>query len=558
MNALILLLIVLAWLLGGYFLYARFLEGKLIKPNNKNTTPANIFKNNIDYKPSKKLFLFGHHFASIAGAGPIIGPILAVSYFGWFFVVLWIAIGSVFIGAVHDYITLMLSVRHKGEGIAKISKERIGKKTFYVFSILLWLTLMLIISVFSVSSAQSLVEVPQLVIPFFGITITAIFLGLAVYKYNQDKIICSIIAFLFVIFFIWLGIQVPISLPFAQATNQTIWVTVLFIYAMVVSLVPVWLVLQPRDYISAIGLFSFLFIGIIAVIIARPDINAPVTIPFSLSQIPLWPILFITVACGAVSGFHALVSSGTSSKQLAKESHGKFIGYGAMLAEALVAILVLIFVTSGLKWSQSLTGNLDFFKDALASGWIVAFGRGFANIVSSAISFIPYSLLIVLGSLIVNTFILTSLDTSTRIGRMISGEALSKKSKLNNKFLLTLVILAPAFILAITNTYGSLWRMFGSSNQLIAGVVLLAISAYLVEHKKPSLYTLVPSFFMIATTLAALFYGLYGYIFKEMNLLLAIISALLIIFAIIVAIETIVKIIELKKAMTREKNKNFL
>ena len=549
MNALILLLIIIAWLIAGYFIYAKFLEGKLIKTNDKNKTPAQVIKNNPDYKPGKKFFLFGHHFASIAGAGPIIGPILAVSYFGWFFVVLWIAIGSVFIGAVHDYLSLMFSVRNKGQGIAKISEKRIGKKTFYIFSILLWLTLMLIISVFSVSSAQSLVEIPQLVIPFFGITLIALFLGLAVYKFNQNKYISSIIAFFLVIFFIWLGIQIPISLPFSIQVSQITWISILFTYALVVSLIPIWLVLQPRDYISTLSLFSFLFIGIIAIIITRPEINAPAMIPFSISQIPLWPILFITVACGAVSGFHALISSGTTSKQLAKESHGKIIGYGAMLTEALVAILVLIFVCAGLKWGINITNSLDlnFFQNALSAGWIVAFGRGFANIVSSALPFISYPLLIILGALIVNTFILTSLDTSTRVGRMIASEAINKKSKINKKFLLTLAILIPAFLLAITNTYASLWRMFGSSNQLIAGVVLIAISAYLVEHKKPMIYTLIPSFFMIITTLTALFYILYNNIFKEFNLTITIISSLLIIFAVFVTIEIIIKIIELKK-----------
>jgi len=554
MNALVLILIVLAWLIGGYFLYSKFLENKLIKPNDKNKTPAQIFKDKLDYKPAKKAFLFGHHFASIAGAGPIIGPILAVSYFGWLFVVLWIALGSVIIGAVHDYLSLMLSVRHKGEGIAKLSEKTISKKTFYIFSILLWLTLMLIITVFAVSSAQSLVEVPQLVIPFFGITFTAICLGFAVYKFKKNKLISSLIALALVIGFIWLGIKFPISLPFTTIISQNIWLIILFIYALVVSLIPVWILLQPRDYVSSIFLFSFLAIGLLAIIIARPIINAPATIPFSISKIPLWPILFITVACGAVSGFHALVSSGTTSKQLAKESHGRFIGYGAMLAEALVAVLVLIFVTAGLKWSQGIPPieDLNFFQNALSTGWVVAFGKGFANVVNSAFKFVPISILIVLGSLIVNIFILTSLDTSTRIGRMIADEAIPKKktSKFFKKFLLTLAILIPAFILAITNSYKTIWNMFGSSNQLIAGIVLIAISAYLVEHKKPIWYTLIPSFFMVITTLGALFYGLFnknGYIFGNLNIGLIIISGLLIIFGIFVFVETMIKIINIKK-----------
>jgi len=540
-NALFLLIAVVIWFLAGYFIYGRFIERKLVKPNDKNKTPAKLFKNNIDFKSSRKEFLFGHHFASIAGAGPIIGPILAVSYFGWLFVVIWVAIGSVFIGAIHDYLSLMLSVRHKGEGIAKISEKITGKRTFYIFSLLLWLALMLIITVFSVSSAESLVQVPELAIPFLGITLTAIFLGFSIYKYKKNKLISSIIAIIFVIFFIWLGIKFPIVLPFSANVAKIVWISILLVYALIVSLIPVWTLLQPRDYISSISLFLFLGIGILAIAISRPEIAAPASIPFS--QIPLWPLLFITVACGAVSGFHSLVSSGTTSKQLEKESDGKFIGYGAMLTEGLVAVLVVIFVSAGLKWGTPITGDINFFSNALTSGWIVAFGRGFANIVNSAFPFLALPILLILGSLVVNTFILTSLDTSTRIGRMIVSEVLQKKSKFNNKLFLTLLIILPAFILAITNSYATIWRMFGTSNQLIAGVVLIAISAYLIEHKKPIWYTIIPSIFMIITTVAALIYGLIDYV-KTSNVALIIISIILILFALFVFIEISIKILK--------------
>jgi carbon starvation protein len=542
MNSLVLLIIVAVWFAGGYFIYARFLEKKLVKPNNKKKTPAFLHKKSPDYKPSKKIFLFGHHFASIAGAGPIIGPILAVSYFGWFFVVLWILIGTVFIGAIHDYLSLIVSVRHKGEGIAKISKKLTGKRTFYIFSFLLWATLMLIITVFSVSAAQSLAEVPELVIPFFGITLTALLLGLAVYKYKQSKLISSLVALALTVGFIALGTILPLTLPFTPEIANIIWITILFIYALIVSLIPIWIILQPRDYISSMSLFLFLFIGVIGIIVARPEINAPAMIS---SNFPLWPILFITVACGAASGFHSLVSSGTSSKQIEKESDTKFVGYGAMVAEGFVAILVVIFVSAGLYWTGSNTVDLNLFQNALSSGWIVAFGRGFANIVHSAFSFIDLKLIILFGALIVNIFILTSLDTSTRICRMISTEALPKK--FNKPFLLTLLILIPAYLLAITNSYATLWRLFGASNQLIAAVVLIAISAYLVEHKKPVWYTLVPGLFMIVTTLAALFYSLFssnGYLFAGFNLGLAIISIVLIIFAVVVFTELILKIVK--------------
>lgn len=567
MDALTLLIIVGIWLIAGYFIYGKFLEKKLIKPNDKRKTPAKLYQKEIDFKPTKKPFLFGHHFASIAGAGPIIGPILAVSYFGWLAVVIWIALGSVIIGAVHDYISLMLSVKHKGEGIAKISKKITGKRTFYIFSILLWLTLMLIITVFSVSAADSLVNVPELVIPFFGITLTAILLGFMIYKWKQNRALSSVLAIALAVAFIFLGVKFPILLPFSLATSKIIWIIILFIYALVASLIPVWTLLQPRDYLSATSLFLFLGIGLISIIIVRPIINAPSIIPQSISNIPLWPILFITVACGAVSGFHALVASGTTSKQLEKESDGRFIGYGAMLTEALVALLVVIFVSAGFPWESSptnaLNGGVLSFQSALNQGWIVAFGNGFANIVNQAAPFIPISLLIILGSLIVNIFILTSLDTSTRIGRMIASEMFPEKTnknkrkllqKLNNRFLLTILILIPAFLLAITNSYSTIWKMFGASNQLIAGVVLIAISAYLIEHKKPSKYTILPAIFMIVTTIAALIYGIFnttsGYLLSQsQNIPLTIISFILIIFAILVSAEIFIHI---KKRLRRK------
>ncbi len=546
MNALTLLLLGLAWLLGGYFIYSKFLEKKIIKPNDKIKTPAKIYEKDPDFKPSKKYFLFGHHFASIAGAGPIIGPILAVSYFGWFFVVLWITIGSVFLGAIHDYFTLMLSVRHKGEGIAKLSKKITGNRIFYVLSILLWLTLMLIITVFSVSASESLIQVPELVIPFFGITFTAILLGMLVYKYNANKLASSIFAVLLTAFFIWLGVKFPVSLPFSESVIKIFWISALFVYCFIASMIPVWVLLQPRDYISAVSLFSFLSIGLVSILIARPVMNAPFYI--ANSSLPLWPILFITVACGAISGFHSLVASGTTSKQLEKESDGRVIGYGAMIAEGIVALLVVIFISAGLKWSTPVAaGNLGFFQNAFAQGWIVAFSNGFAEIVTSAFSMIPKTLIIVLGSLIVNIFILTSLDTSTRIGRMISSEMFPKKFILNKRFVMTLLILIPAFLLAITNSYATLWRMFGASNQLIAAVVLIIISAHLILNKKPVIYTILPSFFMIVTTIGALVYSLFnknGYLFGGLNISLAIISVVLIIFAIIVFIEVLMKIIQ--------------
>ncbi|MBU4308165.1 MAG: carbon starvation protein A [Nanoarchaeota archaeon] len=518
------------FLIVNYFLYGKYIEKK-VKPTNKKT-PAVLNKDKTDFYPANKFFLFGHHFASIAGAGPIIGPILAVSYFGWFFVALWILLGTVFIGAVHDYLSLMISVRNKGKGIAQISSKSLNKKSGKVFAFMIYLTLMLIITVFSVSAADSIIVQPSLVIPIISISIIAVILGLAVYKFKKNTLVSSLIALVFVFFFMWVGYKVPVVLPFSLQISKLIWITILIGYGALASLIPVWVFLQPRDYLSSIQLILFLLLGFVSILIVKPIMNSPAIIS---GNFPMWPILFITVACGAISGFHSLVASGTTSKQLAKEKHGKFIGYGGMIAEGLLALLVLLFVGS-LSWNS---GEINFFN-SLSESWIIAFGNGIGNVVSQLnISFLSFSIASLIGIFMVNQFILTSLDTSTRLSRLVLAESFDSKI-LKKKYIGVLVTIIPAYILAITNTYSNIWRMFGTANQLIAAIALITISAYLIEHKQKIKFLIIPTLFMVVTTLAALFWGLFnsssGYLFTG-NWLLSLISIVLIILALIISWE---------------------
>ena len=518
------------FLIANYFLYGRYIEKK-VKPTNKKT-PAVLNKDKTDFYPANKFFLFGHHFASIAGAGPIIGPILAISYFGWFFVALWILLGTVFIGAVHDYLSLMLSVRSKGKGIAEVSSKALNKKSGKVFAFMIYLTLMLIITVFSVSAADSIIAQPSLVIPIIAISIIAVILGLAVYKFKKNTLVSSLIALIFVFFFMWVGYKVPVVLPFSLQISKLIWITLLIGYGALASLIPVWVFLQPRDYLSSIQLILFLLLGFVSILIVKPIMNSPAIIS---GNFPMWPILFITVACGAVSGFHSLVASGTTSKQLAKEKHGKFIGYGGMIAEGLLALLVLLFVGS-LSWNS---GEMNFFN-SLSESWIIAFGNGIGNVVSQLnISFLSFSIASLIGIFMVNQFILTSLDTSTRLSRLVLAESFDSKI-LKKKYIGVLITIIPAYILAVTNTYSNIWRMFGTANQLIAAIALITISAYLIEHKQKIKFLIIPTLFMVVTTLAALFWGLFnsssGYLFTG-NWLLSIISIVLIILALIISWE---------------------
>ncbi len=531
-NSIWIVIVVGLWFFLGYRIYGRFIE-KRIKISDKNKTPAIKQKDNIDFSPAKRPFLMGHHFASIAGAGPIIGPILAVSYFGWLPVILWIALGSVFIGAMHDFVSLIASVRNKAQSVSNIAKKSLSSRAGMLFAGMILITLILIITVFTVSTAESILHKTDLIIPLLTVTILSLILGFGVEKLKWNYKISTIIAVALIFLSVWVSTIAPINFSFINETLlKNILITIILLYAGIASIVPIWLLLRPRDYLSAIQMSIILFLGIVSILILRPEINAPSYI--SNPIFPLWPILFITIACGAISGFHGLVSSGTTSKQLAKESHGKSIGYGAMLIEATLAILVTIVVIAGLKWGSG-PGSFEF---ELGKGWIVLFSSGFGNIVGSVgIPLITISVASLLGAFMVNQFILTSVDTSTRLSRFVISESLIPKLK--NKILITLLILIPAWLLSITNSYETLWRLFGSSNQLIASITMIAVASFFLSKKIKVKFIVIPALFVLVTTMSALLYltfGSQGYFFTE-NWVLAIISMAMFALGLMVAWE---------------------
>jgi len=562
-NSLTLIIIALIWFYLGYRFYGSYIERKLVKPDDSKPTPAVALNDNVDYSPAKTSFLWGHHFASIAGAGPIIGPILAVSYFGWGITALWITIGSVFMGAVHDYLSLMLSVRNKGQGIAEVAGISIGNRTRVVFAILIWLTLVFIITVFAASGAKALVAYPELVIPTFGMCIVAIGLGLAVYRFKMSSKLASIIAIAVVYVLIWVGFNHPLSLPEWLAPTEKAainWMmTILFIYCAIASVLPVWFLLQPRDFLSSVNLFVGLALGVLGVIIVHPVMNAPFHIGgFMSGNKPIWPLLFIIVACGAISGFHTMVATGTTSKQLARESCGKVIGFGGMIMEGVLAFLVVIVVSAGLMWGTAPAGATSaqaglYFQTALGESWILAFGNGFGNIVGEiGIPGLTAAFAGLLGATMVKTFVMTSLDTSTRLGRFVFVETFAKKIPfLKNRLIATMVVIVPAFLLAVTNTYSNIWRMFGASNQLIAAIALITISAYLAGKRKPTVFTFIPAVLMSITTIAALLWGAFnpktGYLVGEFSITLGIISILLIAMAAVIAYDGMRALIAYRK-----------
>lgn len=549
MDTLIISGALILWLVLSYKIYGNILEKRVVRADNSRITPAQELRDDVDYSPAKKALLFGHHFSSIAGAGPILGPLLGVLYFGWLGALLWVALGSVFLGAVHDYTSLMTSVHNRGTSLADISERTLGTRTKVIFSVFLWLALTLVIAVFAVVASQTLVSQPEIVIPTFGLVFVAMVFGWLIYKKNIPVPAATALALILLFVLIYVGGVYPVKLPDSVMgiSSQHFWFLILIVYSLFASSLPVWFLLQPRDYISTWILFLGLGIGYLGLIVAHPSVNAPAFTSFSSQGGPLWPILFVIVACGAISGFHSVVAGGTTAKQLPDESSGKLIGYGGMLTEAALAGLVIFIAASALVWDPSAAESSFGFQYLMTSVGdpIRAFATGYGRLVDS-LPALTLTLGTFFGMIMLNAFVLTTLDTGTRLARFIFSELLGKQVPVfDNRWLASSVILIFAILLGVTEGYKVIWPVFGASNQLVAALALIVVTSYLVAIKRPSKYTLYPAVFMLATTLAALFYQGYTF-FVGAKYLLGCVNLLLICLALIIVYDA--RIILLKAA----------
>jgi carbon starvation protein len=540
MNTLIIAFILILWLILGYKVYGSFIEKKVIQIDKTRPTPARELNDGIDYSPAKKPLLFGHHFSSIAGAGPILGPLLGVLYFGWLGALLWVALGSIFLGAVHDYTSLMASVQNRGKSLGDISAKTLGVRTKIIFSVFLWFALALVIAVFAVVASQTLVSQPEIVIPTFGLVFLAMIFGWLIYKKGISTLMATLIAVAILFLLIYLGELIPVELParILGLSSQNFWFFILIIYSLFASSLPVWFLLQPRDYISTWILFVGLGLGYLGLIVFHPSIDAPAFVSFTSKGGPLWPMLFVIIACGAISGFHSIVAGGTTSKQLPDEASGKLIGYGGMVTEAALAGLVIFIAASALTWDPSGTESQFGFQYLMTSVGdpIKAFASGYGRIISS-LPGITLAIGSFFGMVMLNAFVLTTLDTGTRLGRLIFSELVEKKTTVfKNRGAASSVILIFAGILGATEGYKAIWPVFGASNQLVAALALIVVSSYLVAIKRPKKFTLYPAYFMLLTTLAALFYQGIKF-FKDGSYLLAGVSTLLIALAFVIVYE---------------------
>ncbi|ERN54496.1 carbon starvation protein A [Alkalihalophilus marmarensis] len=522
MNFLTLMMISGVIFLLAYRIYGRFLERELkVDPNR--VTPAVEVNDGVEYVPAKKPVLLGHHFATIAGGGPITGPITAVA-FGWLPAVLWIIIGSIFIGGVHDYTSLQASIRHKAKSIGAVIKEYMGGRGQILFLTFSIATLILVVGVFMILVANTFVSVPE------AATASILFLGVAIifgFFVNQLRVnlaIASVFGVIAMLLSIWVGINFPIHL------SAPTWSLILLGYAYAASVMPVWLLLQPRDYLNAFLLYGLIIGAVVGILIAAPSIQLPAYTGFRHETMGfLFPILFITIACGAISGFHSLVSSGTTAKQLDNEKNGKFIAYGGMLLEGFLAIIAI--------GSVAYLSQADFAArmDALG-GPIGTFAAGIGYFMS--FWGISETVAVTFAALTASAFLLTTLDSATRLMRYAVQEITEDRAPkaFQNSHVATASGLVFAAALALSGTWSQIWPLFGSANQMLGALALLAVAVWLKKTGARTFYVVIPMYFMFFVTVAALGVLMYNN-FIASNWLLFVSAFILFILCIFLAIE---------------------
>ncbi|MFQ5666956.1 MAG: carbon starvation protein A [Candidatus Binatia bacterium] len=550
MNAIWILLAALGCYAAGYRWYGRFLAS-VVGVDPARVTPAHSRYDGVDYVPAKNwLVLFGHHFSSICGAGPIVGPALAVAYWGWGPSLVWVLIGSVLMGAVADYTSLVVSVRSGGLSVAEIARPEISARARLLFSWFIWLALILVIAVFAIFAARTFIEEADAVVPSFGLIPTALVTGYLLYRTRLNNSLVTVLGLGLLLLTLIGGVEVPIRLPALLGVSaESWWIILLLGYCFIASVTPVQILLQPRDYLASFILFAAIGIGIASVFISAPTMQAgafhalnPKAWP---GAGPIWPMLFVTIACGAISGFHSLVSSGTTCKQLDNETHACRIGYGGMLIESLVGVLVIICVGAALRYD-------DLASTLWHAGPIAAFGKGYGALSLPLLG--GYGKAFAIMAL--NAFILTTLDTSTRIGRYLTQELFGT----TNMYVATGIVVAVSAALGLTGQWGRLWPAFGTSNQLIAALALLVTSCWLLRRGRRVVYTLVPACVMLVTTVAAFLYQLYAAVSRvnsstgasEPDWFIATVIAILIGLAVVVSWEGLKSLLDANRVEASE------
>ncbi|WP_408009536.1 carbon starvation protein A [Pseudalkalibacillus sp. A8] len=562
MSSLLLAAIGIFIFLIGYRYYAKFIAEKIYKLDSNFTTPAHKYKDGVDFVPTNRFVLWGHHYSSVAGAAPIVGPAIAV-YWGWVPAVIWVILGTVFAAGVHDFGALVLSIRNKGQSVGTIANKLIGHRAKILFLFIILILVLMVNAVFAWVIANLFVNFPASVLSIFIQIPLAIWIGYAVYKKSGSMLLPSILAlafmygaavlasrfeFLQIDLVKWFGGEGTTVMFGLNGVSMAffVWIIVLMVYVYFASTLPVWKLLQPRDYINSHQLVLGLVILYLGVIFTNPTITAPAV--NSGADISMWPLLFITIACGAISGFHGLVASGTSSKQLDKETDAKFVGYLGAVGEGMLALLAIIAVTTFFATGADFTAAYSSFAAASAGG-LGNFIAG-AGVLASGVG-IPADIAATIVAVIVISFAATSLDTSVRLMRYIISELGTeyKIPALTKAHVATSIAVGTSAMLVLLpegpNGFGSggylLWPLFGTSNQLLAGITLLLVSIWLKKQGRNFMPTFIPMVFVLFMTVWAMgkqvIFDWSGAGTADTNILLFVFGALILGFALWIVAE---------------------
>lgn len=542
MNAALLAALTFALFALGYRYYSRFLSERIFRLSEDEPVPARELEDGVDYVPTDKHVLWGHHFTSIAGAAPIVGPAIAVIW-GWLPALVWVVVGTVFMGAVHDFSALVISLRHRGRSIGEITGHVIGPRARTLFLIIISFLIWIVLAVFAFIIGTLFQSNPGAIFPIWIQIVAATVLGWLVYRRGMAILAPSLVAYALLLASIFYGNAFAEAYPALGEIPVGTWVWILMIYSFVASVLPVWVLLQPRDYLNAHQLLTGLSLLSIGLVVLQPTVQAPAINVAPEGAPPMIPFLFITIACGAISGFHGLVSSGTTSKQVGCMTDARAIGYGGMLGEGALGMLAVLAATagfaSGAEWhshyaSWGAASGLSAKLDAFVSGgatFVAALG-------------IPHATAKTFIAVMVIAFAATSLDTGARIQRLVIAELAESYGvkSLTNRYAAGALGIGAALLLAVTQAGGKggliLWPLFGTTNQLVAGVSLLVISVWLRQQGRAYIYTMVPMVFVGLATVVSMLGEVLGYFgaFSE-QWLLAIMGSLILLLDLWVVFE---------------------
>lgn len=542
MNSAIVLLLGVLAMLAGFFFYSKFFAKYILGLDNSIPTPAHTMKDGIDYVPTNKYVLWGHHFTSVAGAAPIIGPAIAVIW-GWVPAVLWVVLGTIFMAGIHDMSAIWASMRNKGQSIGSIAGSVMGGRVRTLMMVVIFLLLLMVNAVFGVVIANMMIKTPTAVIPVWGALVVAFIIGQCIYRLKMNLALVSVFGVAALYGLIYLGTLMPVVLPetIFGLPDNAVWILFLFIYAAVASLLPVWMLLQPRDYINGLQLFVGLILLFGAILLATPDIVAPAinhNLPASTPSI--MPLLFVTIACGAISGFHGLVSTGTTSKQIDKEEDVRFVGYFGAVGEGLLALGAVLATTAGFASLAEWEGIYQKFGD----GSIGAFIDGGATILNNGIGIeivLSQTILTVMAAL----FAGTTMDTGVRLQRYIFQEFgdVYNLPVLKKSVVATLLAVGTCLLIAfgaggIDGSGGMIiWPLFGTTNQLMAALTLMIVTVILLRKGKTVWYTLAPLTFLLVMAVFALILQLKTF-YTDGNWLLIVMDIIILIATIMVTFES--------------------